>query len=193
MVPLRSFAGRMNLPDQAPPSGHPDREWRYLRKELAARTIEPTRSVSFVIYVFLGPFLFGALGVWVEIFKLTLPGSAHDYGNLITAVCTYFPALGCSTALQLVLASSNRTDKVFISFALLLFVLFLVIALVLQGISVAHPKTVLQISAVCSASAIWLCWITNAKDPTYLAPPPDAATGGGLDRALPGNLAGFKT
>lgn len=165
--------------------------WSYLRTELASRTGAPAKNVPFVIYVFLGPFLFGGLGIWVELVKLVIAKDMVEYGSLITAIITFFPALGCSTALQLVLASAGKNDKVLISFALLMLFVFLAPAVLLQFFSAEHPGMVLLISTLCSLGAVWLWWITNGSDPTYMAPEPDAATGGAVGRPLPGNLNGF--
>lgn len=77
-------------------------EWGYLRNWLVTRTVEPTRSVPFVFYVLLGPFLFGGLQIWVEILKWWHSGMRPEYSGLITAISTFFPALAGSTALQLV-------------------------------------------------------------------------------------------
>lgn len=167
-------------------------DWQRLRKHLAARTVEPFKSVPFVFFAFLGPFAFGALGVWVEFVRMLLTEATPDYAALITAVSTYYPALGCSTALQLQLANTNKGDKVLVSFSQFMFSIFLFTAVIIQFFWQSHPVTVLMICAALSLSAIWLWWITNAEDPTYLTTPTDAATGGDVDRDLRGTLDGFQ-
>ena len=166
--------------------------WRYLGQQLISRTLDPATNVSFVIFVILGPFIFGALGVWVEVGKRITSATPLDYSSLIIAISTFYPALGCSTALQLVLASASKYDKIFISFALLMFCTFLATAMSLQFFIQIHPKRVLEISCICSVAAIWLWWITNGSDPIYKPTSTDAATGGQLNRNLPGNLTGFQ-
>ena len=164
-------------------------DWHWLGKELTARTVDPFRSVTFVIYVILGPFLFGALGVWVEIFRLLKSTTQPEYSALITAISAFYPALGCSTALQLVLSSATKNDKVLMSFGLLMLSLFPAAALILQSSDI-RPLIILAVSSLCSIGAVWLWWITNGSDPTFMTP--DAATGGQLDRNLPGTLNGFQ-
>jgi hypothetical protein len=167
-------------------------DWGRLAKELSTRTIAPFSNAAFVIFVILGPILFGALGVWVEIFRLIRSAARPEYSALITATSAFYPALGCSTALQLVLASASKNDKGLISFALLMASLFPAAALILQSFSDSRPVMVLAVSAFCSVGAVWLWWITNGSDPTFMTPSPDAATGGQLDRSLPGSLSGFQ-
>ena len=139
-------------------------DWGQLGGQLAERTIDPFSNVAFVIFVILGPLLFGALGVWVEVFRLIKSTTEPEYSALITAINAFYPALGCSTALQLVLASASRNDKSLISFALLMASLFPAAALILQSFSDSHPITTLVISALCSIGAVWLWWITNGSD-----------------------------
>ena len=167
-------------------------DWRRLGRELIARTVHPFTNVAFVIFVILGPLLFGALGVWIEIFRLIKSTTQPEYAALITAISAFYPALGTSTALQLVLASASKNDKSLISFALLMASLFPAAALILQSFSDNHPIPILLASAFCSIVAIWVWWITNGGDPTFITPSPDAATGGQLDRNLPGSLSGFQ-
>ena len=167
-------------------------DWPYLWRQLRERTRDPAKNVPFVFYVFLGPFLFGGLGVWVEIVKLTISTTPAEYSSLITAISTFYPALGCSTALQLVLASASKNDRVLISFALMMLFAVLAPAILLQFFSTLHPKIVLELSLLCSICAVWLWWMTNGGDPTYMMPAPDAATGGQVDRKLPGDLSEYQ-
>jgi hypothetical protein len=166
-------------------------DWQRLGRHLRARTVGPLKSVPFVFFVFLGPVVFGALGVWVEVIRLAISTEPPDYSSLVTAISTYYPALGCSTALQLQLAKTTKGDKVLVSFGQLMFSIFLATAVVLQFFWKTYPGTVFAISFACTVAAIWLWWITNADDPTFAASA-DAATGGDVDRDLRGTLNGFQ-
>jgi nitrate reductase NapE component len=187
---LASGAGGENMSEDI--TSNYSGEWSRLGKQLSARTLDPFRNAAFVIFVILGPILFGALGVWVEVFRLIKTTAQPEYSSLITAINAFYPALGCSTALQLVLASASKNDKGLISFALLMLSLFPATALVLQSFSDGHPIAILTVSGLCSIMAVWLWWITNGSDPTFMTPSPDAPTGGQLDRNLPGSLSGFQ-
>jgi hypothetical protein len=167
-------------------------DWQRLGRHLRARTVDPIKSVPFVFFVFLGPVAFGALGVWVEIIRLAISTAGpKDFAPLITAISTYYPALGCSTALQLQLAKTTKGDKVLVSFGQLMFSIFLVTAIVVQFFWQDYPQTVFAVSFLSTIAAIWLWWITNADDPTFAATV-DAATGGDVARDLRGTLNGFQ-
>jgi preprotein translocase subunit SecG len=164
--------------------------WRQFGKELVSRTIAPASNVSFVFAMILGPVLFGGLGIWVEIVKLLRSHDPLGYESLITAVATFIPALGCSTALQLVLASTGK-DKALVSFAMLMAFVFFLVSILLQIFSTEYTRAFLWVGSFWSAGAVWLWWITNGSDPTYIDKP-DAATGGAISRPLTGNLNGFE-
>ncbi len=166
-------------------------DWKYLCQELTRRTREPTKNFAFLVHVLLAIILFGGLGMWIEILKLVISPYPLELAGLITAVITFFPTLIGSTSLQLVLASQN--NRIFMSFALLLLCTFTTFAILLPFFSVTHPVIVLVLGAACSLCAIWAWWITNGGDPIYKSTPPaDAATGGSIDRKLPGTLEGFE-
>jgi len=168
-------------------------DWTYLGRELRRRTREPTANFPFVVFLVLGVMLFGGLGVWVELLKFVISSSPAGLAGIITAVLTFFPTLIGTTSIQLVLDSANRGDKIFISFALLMFCIFFTFAVVLPIFAATHPVGVLRFSLGCCACGIWLWWIANGGYSTFKTMPPlDAATGGSLERPLPGALSGFR-
>lgn len=61
-------------------------DWQRLGQHLRARTVNPLKSVPFVFFFFLGPVVFGALGVWVEIIRLATSTQPPDYSSLVTAI-----------------------------------------------------------------------------------------------------------
>lgn len=167
-------------------------DWKYLGRELRKRTCDPITQVPFVIYVFLGIVMFGGLGVWTELYKVALSKSPREIGSLTTAFLTFFPALIGSTTLQLVYSSVNKGDKIIGAFSLFVFCIFVSFAIILPSFSTLCPVTVLVLAIICSICAVWVWWFANADDPTYKRlPPPDSATGGSIDRNLPGSLTGF--
>jgi hypothetical protein len=168
-------------------------DWGYLWRELRKRTREPTANFPFVVYLVLGVMLFGGLGIWVELLKFVLSSPPTSLSGIITAVLTFFPTLIGTTSIQLVLDSANRGDKIFISFALLMFCIFVAFAVVLPIFASTHPVGVLRVSLGCCSCGMWLWWIANGGYSTFKTMPPlDAATGGSLERPLPGALGGFR-
>lgn len=168
-------------------------DWRYLGRELKRLTLEPVDKFPFVVHVVLAIVIFGALGVWVEVLKIVISTQPADFSGLITAIITFFPALIGSTALQLILSSASKNDKIVISFGLLVLCVFVAAAILLPFFSTRHPLRVLTLGVICSVCAIWVWWITNADDQTYMKMPrADAATGGDVGRQLQGDLKGFE-
>ncbi|MCA0359067.1 MAG: hypothetical protein LCH78_19835 [Proteobacteria bacterium] len=167
-------------------------DWRYLGHQIRRRTLEPSTSFPFLVYVLIGIVLFGGLGVWAEVLRLVLAQGKPELAGLITAVITFFPALIGSTTLQLVLMSTSSNDKVMISFALLLLCSFITAAILLPFFSTTHPITVLLLGGVCSLAAIWTWWMTNGLDSTFHSQRSDAATGGDTGRTLQGADPAFK-
>ena len=161
---------------------------------MKTRTATPFQSLPFIIYVVTAVFMFGGLGIWAEILKIAIGGCIIEWSGLVTSVLTFFPALIGSTTLQLILASSNQgsTDKIMISFALLLLCVFLAFAVLLPFVSTNHPIAALIGGSFCALAAVWVWWITNGHDPMFSSQLPDAATGGSSDRDLPGDETGFR-
>ena len=169
-----------------------DGDWKYLVRQLRQRTYDPIKNAPFVIYVFLATVMFGGLGIWIEVLKIAISKTPVDFSGLITSIITFFPTLIGPTSLQLVLLSASKSDKILISFSLLIFCVFLAFAILLPFFSSTHPVAVLVLGIACSICAVWVWWFTNGDDPTYKKmPPPDSATGGSTDRKLPGDLSGF--
>jgi hypothetical protein len=168
----------------------PQSDWAYLKGTLKQRTREPAKELPFIIYVFLAIILFGGLGIWTELLRITL-SDTPNLTTLITAVMTFFPAMIGATSIQLILASSE--DKVMVSFALLILCCFLTAAILLPFFSGTHPVLVLVLASLLSVIAVWVWWITNSEDPTYRKKSaPDAASGGPTSRPLTGSVAGFE-
>ena len=166
-------------------------DWAYLWDQIKKRTLEPVKAVPFVIYIFLGIVLFGGLGIWTEILKIIISDKPTEIAGLLTAVMTFFPTLIGSTAIQLVLASSQ--NKILLSFALFILFVFLALAILLPFFSSAHPGAVLTVASIASLCGIWTWWFTNSTDPTFRHQVPiDAPSGGPTDNPLKGNLSGFQ-
>lgn len=167
--------------------------WARLATELRRRTREPISNPPFVFFFIPGVVIFGGLGIWAEVVKIAITESSAGLAGLITAIITFYPALGGSTTIQLVFASFNEKDKTLLSLGVFLLCLFPISALLLSLFSGRYPISVLVLGIILSLSVVWVWWITNCDDVTYKQmSTPDAATGGDPERSLSGDLTDFK-
>jgi len=166
-------------------------DWQYLGREIRRRTLAPFKSVPFVFYFILAIVVLGGLGIWVEAVKSQLnPNWKVD--GLLTALSTFFPALIGSASLQLILKSTDSSDKILISFSLLVcFLSFVGIGFIAAFFSL-HPQLCLNAAIGFGVLAVWFWWFTNGDDLTFYNAPIDAATGGSTTREIKGNLNEFK-
>tara|TARA_R110000787_G_C13419772_1_gene444788 strand:- start:1306 stop:1848 length:543 start_codon:yes stop_codon:yes gene_type:complete len=166
-------------------------DWQYLGREMHRRTFAPFKSVPFVFYFILAIVVLGGLGVWVEVAKTQL-NQNWKVDGLLTALSTFFPALIGSASLQLILKSTDSSDKILISFSLLVCIpSFVGVGLIAAFFSL-HPSLCLYAAIGFSILAVWFWWFTNGDDLTYRNAPIDAATGGNTARTIKGNLSDFK-
>lgn len=164
-------------------------QWRYLFRELIVRTVEPRGSVPFVFYVVMGILVFGALGIWIEVYQF-FTSTTRDAVRITVAMITFFSTIIGTSAVQLAYDAFDEFNKIMLSFAVLLLVLFSVFAILLSKAG-ASNVVFFGLDVVCSICAVWVWWIANAKAKTF-AFDPDAPTGGNPGRELPGNFDGFK-
>lgn len=167
-------------------------DWKYLGREIWTRTYRPFRNVPFVFYAILAIICLGGLGIWVELVKTEISNNPLNYEGVLTATSTFFPALIGSASLQLILTSTGNSDKVLVSFALLVcFLSFFGVVLISVFYSL-HPSWSFNTAILFAAFSVWFWWFTNGEDLTYQSIPIDAATGGDTNRMLRGNLNEFK-
>ncbi len=167
-------------------------DWTILWEDISRRTSRPLSSIPFLVYVLIAIVLFGGLGIWAELLRMIVTDK-FELSGLITAIITFFPTLIGTTTLQLILASSNRGEKVMTAFAILILFLFLVAAILLPFFRSTHPEHVLAIGIGCSLASIWVWWMTNGLDQTFHSNRPDDASGGDTSREPQGNLKGIKS
>lgn len=167
-------------------------DWSYLWTEIKRRTTQPFSDVPFVIYVLVGIVGLGCLGIWVEVVKTFLSPSFVGGDGVLTALATFFPALICSSSLQLILASTGRGDKVLVSIGYFVSFVAVIAAVLISVLNSRMPHYTVWAAVAFSVLAIWLWWFTNGDDPTYKSAPVDAATGGNPTRALKGDTTGFQ-
>lgn len=167
-------------------------DWLYLWREIKRRTLQPLSRFPFIIYVIVAIIGLGCLGIWVELIKLALQTPTASQNAVLTALCTFFPALIGSTAFQLILGSTGRSDKIFVSIGYFVLILGLGGVILITLFSAQFPDRTYWAAVLFSGGAVWLWWITNGDDPTYKSTPVDAASGGDPGRDLKGNTRGFK-
>lgn len=171
---------------------HKYASWERLGRELLKRTVDPAQHVSFVIYFVVAVIVFGAAGIWTELYSHFFPGTpapvtSQTFESLRTAVMTFFPALAGSSCMQLIWAEDGRSLRAF--------AIFIMTILVISVFFIA-PRSIpdvlaLTIGAISSLVALWTWWIANSKQRDLLDP--DASTGGkDTSGDLPGSLDGFK-
>ena len=68
-------------------------EWTYLGREIVRRTKQPWNHVPLVLYVLVAIVVFGGLGIWVEIVKISTSDEHRGTGELFAAMATFYPAL----------------------------------------------------------------------------------------------------
>ena len=166
-------------------------DWKYLRREIVRRTIQPVHNVSLVVSLLIAVVALGGLGIWVEVVKLLLSLTSNANGILI-ALSTFFPALIGSASHHLMLASTDRSDKVFVSFSYLLLVLALLSVAAITIFFPTHLTLCYFIATISALLSLWIWWIANGDDPTYRSTPVDSAAGGNTERKLKGSTNGFE-
>ncbi|MBC6407912.1 MAG: hypothetical protein GDA40_07225 [Rhodobacteraceae bacterium] len=167
-------------------------DWKYLWREIKRRTSQPISNAPFVIYVLGAIVGLGGLGVWVETIELALRTPGGSQTAVLTALCTFFPALFGSATFRLILDATGKGDKVLVSLGY--FVLFLGFGAVIPitRLNGLYPVTTFWVAVLCSAIAVWLWWIANGDDPTYKTASVDAPSGGDPEKRLKGTTQGFK-
>lgn len=162
--------------------------YRKLTAELRRRTIEPVAHPSFVAYFLVAIVGFGGLGVWLELYRYIYAAQpAPPLDGLRVAINTFYPTLAGAASLQLLWAENDK--KELRSVAVLLFVLFIAIALWVSPPVIENKPAIITGSLV-SIAALWCWWIANADAHDFHDTNPDAAVGaergseplrGGLD------------
>lgn len=166
-------------------------EWRYLRSEIYRRTINPFQSVPFVVYTVLAIIMLGSAGIWYEILKIHISTQDPNYNGVVVAYTSFYLALTGSASHRLILSSTDKPDKVMVSFSILagaLSILFLVAIHLLYELD----KINWLLTATFAIIPMWIWWIANGDDPVFQSIVTDAATGGNTNRTLQGSLEGYK-
>lgn len=161
-----------------------------LYRDCKERLFGPVGQVTFWAYALVGIGLCGGLAIWFELarYLFQLDGVTSTE-NLRLAVITYFPAIGCGAALQLLVAEKQKSHlRSFGFFLVFVFIVLCVLSFLLQP---HHPKRSLGLGIISSALAVAMWWIANGADPNLYDTDPEAIVGGPTDTPLPGNLNGF--
>lgn len=196
-------------------------DWTQLGAELWRRTIDPWRRPNFVIY-FIMASAGSAIGIWMAFAQRKLLNSKGDsiasdktsvsidatktstdittdlttrlYDDaLFFAVVTYFPAIGISACLLMIIAKGESGHaRGFATFLLfLLIVTFLLCLLAFYTDANRKFPTLLCFLGVLLALYSW--WISSARDEGLMASiNPEGPVGGPSDKKLTGDTKGFE-
>lgn len=168
----------------------PEGGWASLRRELSRRTKRPLGHATFGIYFFGAIFLFGGLGIWVELLNLTR-AQVVELVPLRTAIATFFLAIIGSACFQLILGKTLKQIKA------AAYVGSAIVAAV--GVWLIFDRSLsswiaMPVGGLGYLLSLWVWWITNADNQDFYDDPPDhASLGGDVGRKLDGSLKGFKT
>jgi hypothetical protein len=162
-----------------------------LQREVRRRLADPMASVTFWTYAILSIGVCGGLAIWIELviyaFELT---NAHSVDGLRLAIITYFPAIGCSAAHQLLITEKERSYmRSFGYFMSLFFIGSCIFAFLLE---LNHPNWSMALAIISSVMSLIVWWIANGSDPAYHDTDPDIPVGGSISTSLPGDVTGFQ-
>ena len=166
-------------------------DWSHLGRELKRRTCEPWSMVPFVCY-FLMTVGLGCLGVLAELIRYYGSPDISNYDGVLIALVAFFLALIGSSSFRLILVSTDKQDKVFVSFSWVISFIAIVAGIIISFFRVTHPNPALWSSVFFAFGAVWLWWIANGDDPIYKSIPIDAASGGSTERKIKGDTSKFQ-
>ena len=158
--------------------------WVYVRGQFQA----PIRHFTFWVYLFLAILGLGALGIYVELYRLL--NSPSNWGGLLTAIYTYIPAIAAGAWLQMTLDESDR--KYVRSFAAIAWAL-LVLPAFLHALNVyGEPKVSLGfgILGIIGSTALW--WIANGGNQSFQDFDPKDSLGGTAETEPQGDASEYK-
>jgi len=168
------------------PNSFPD-----LGRDLYQRIRTPLGSPPFWNNLVFGVIVFGGIAIWIEFLKygFNLPGT-HPAEGIRTAFNTYFPAIGCASALQLITTEKGNQDLRAFGYAAS--VSFFVVCCLTLLLQFNHPYLSLIVGIIFSILAVLMWCIANGLDDAYSNFTPDASLGGSVDERLMGTTSGFK-
>lgn len=162
--------------------------WNELKRRLKA----PTGQVTFWMFLFLGVCGFGACGIWVELDKYA-QSSNNNLDGIQTAIFTFFPALGCTATMQIIISDTEKKYMRSVGFAAGILMLLAAFWLVRYSENIMKSTSIL-IGLIASVIAILTWWIANGEDPIFddNVKKIDIPTGGDIKTPLNGDIKGFK-
>jgi len=161
-----------------------------LIRELANRLKSPIGSFTFWVYALIGIVGFSGLAIWIEVCQYIFGlGKTASMDGIRLAINTYFPAVGCSAALQLFIA--EREKAYLRSFGYAVSVLLIVLCILSFLLQSNNPGWSLFVGISCSAASILVWWIANGADPSFQDVDLETPLGGPTGTTLPGDTTGF--
>ena len=171
-------------------SNKPSNSFTPLRRDLAIRLKSPIGSFTFWVYAIIGIVGFSGLAIWIEVCQYVFGlGKTASMDGIRLAINTYFPAVGCSAALQLFITEREKVYLRSFGYAVsVLLIVFCILSFLLQS---KNPGWSLLVGIVCSVASIVVWWIANGADPSFQDVDLETPLGGSTGAPLPGDTSGF--
>ena len=158
--------------------------------ELSRRWKTPLKHVSFWTYLLVAILGIGAVGFWVETVRFAL-AEKSEIDSILTALYTYFPAIAAGAGLQLFMDSKREEMQYMRSFSILS--IFIVgIFTVPYSTGIAKSLWAAIWGGVGVVVSIWLWWMANGCNPSFLDIDPEDSLGGDPKSEPAGNTDGFQ-
>jgi hypothetical protein len=168
-------------------------EFPELAKDIRRRFVRPLGSPSFWMFLLVGVIGFGGIAIWIEVLKceFRLLGTANAQG-VLTAINTYFPAIGCGAGLQIVTWEKQKPNLRACGMAAWSFMSAACVVLLL--LQANHPWWSGILGAICSIFALAMWWLANGEEDAFQnGAPTNASIGGNLDQPLAGGTRNWTT
>ena len=162
-----------------------------LREFISERWNTPFGHVSFWVYFLVAIVGAGAVGIWVECVRWLLP-SKNESDGVLTALYTYFPAIAAGSALQMLMDAQKSSEKHIRSFSIFCSA---VTALLIfpHAFGLINISFAFLLGIFGSAFSLWLWWIANGSNPSFLDIDPSDSLGPDPKSDPAGNTGGFAT
>jgi hypothetical protein len=162
-----------------------------LKEFVVERWKTPFGHVSFWVYLTVAIVGAGGVGIWVECVRWLL-SSKNESDGVLTAIYTYFPAIAAGSALQMLLDAQKPSEKHIRSFSIFCTALAGVFVLPYAlGLIKTFPAFIFGM--VGSAFSLWLWWIANGSNPSFLDIDPNDSLGSDPKSDPAGDTGGYAT
>jgi uncharacterized membrane protein len=172
--------------------------WEEFYAVLKERLNKPSKHPTFIMYFFGIIIVLGGFGIFESIVSSSVQGKFKEEAlpmSLISAMYTYFVAIGATAAVDLILSYKQRKFLLMFFLVCSLFVFLCAILAVIFGIFLKDPNSAFYPALIGYILALFLWWIGNANNSNLLDTPVEPTSPMGADpKSKPtGSLAGFES